>query len=464
MYKNIFNLLEFFFLLLSLVTILSVGHIDDLDILVMVTMLYISGIIAQTALKHDISHLIISTYRHYIILAVYAKLIIILLAPELTLGSLTKVGVGEYDGQLLNAVVMFLIGSLGIYIGLFFADNIYQLFSRTQKFETNFNIPQHTYKSICIVMILILLKFILIQTLDLAKPGTNPVELPIPMLTGLLNTYCIHIVLIACTYLLVVRCKNTYLIFIPVLINIAIDVSNGYKFSLITTILVMAIVHLRGSNISVFDYIVRNKSLVLACFCLLLLYPILDSYSDLTASGVNVDIYKLLHMALGNIDSSTFYIPVTEIVRRVNGIDTYVIMNFFIGANDIKVRALFDNSITQVINNGMYGVSNDVVSAAGSTLFLPLRKSLGLLGSFIFLVFFTFIFASLIKVMLSKFQNNTVVSRLFMAFMSLEFCRYLFSSGDIINNMKVTVIYCFSFWYLHYISKNKLLGINDGKR
>ena len=449
MYNQIFSKVEFL-LLIIVITLIALSEEYNKYIIILVILgSFLLFKFTNNFLKYNtVACYLNDTLRHYVLLAFYLKIIIILLVPENTLGSLPRVSDDVFNNKIYEYTLVFFVGVSSALLSLFLVSRL------PLKNSYSFTFVKLSKNTVFFVNLFYLfLKVYLVIQFDFAKPGVEPIKIPIPFVTGLLNVFCIHIILII---LLVrfLRTKNFFDLSL-LLLNIIIDVLSGYKFSIITTLIIILIFSIRNNNVNIILLVKNNIYKFIICVLLLFLYPILDLYSDLTAAGISIEPEMIIKFALSNDIKDTIILPFTEIIRRVNGLDTMILMKNYIDEGDISLINIFNNSANIIINKNMYGSNNNVISAAGATIFLIIYEASGFHGLF----FITFILSLLLCILIisgSMFiKNDLLLYRIYMPYMCFEYMRFIFSSGDYINNINSLIFLIFSFVIINVFKNSK---------
>lgn len=401
--------------------------------------------------KSELAGFLTMVARYYFLLAVPAKILLVIKFPELTTG---RINIPDWVFITYTpiALITYLSGSFGVYLALIVLSFSSLLKKHRHHEPIKLRMPKNiSYKKInseqnillIVILLIIVLKLFLIELYDFAKPGVIPKNLGIPGLTGLINTLIIHGVLLLSLILIIKESihKNISLLYVsPALINIIIDLLNGYKFSLITITLVLIIINERqriGSVIKKLPIPKNSIAQILIIFSGIFTYPILDTYSDIKGSGIDLDTSELISVVTLSPISS-----ITETLRRINGLDSFIISHYLLGNPIYDWTVFFGTQAIEDLRYSIYGRNvDDVVSALGSTIFNPailLGNQLYVtISLFLITIFFTIITNILFKLV----QSDQVVYEIMYGFLAIEFSRVFFSAGDLLGNLKIIITY-----------------------
>lgn len=469
-YTTVFAAIEgFAYLSLGIVPVMLVGQSVFLSCASLFC-IWILGVLAYKFTKYtELSRFLTMVARHYFLLAVPGKVLLALYFPHMTTG-LLDVPEWAFQRYLPLALLTYLSGAIGAYAAL-------MLLAFLRSFRTMAE-SRHPVQSEAVVghrvktssskrqirtlfllsLTAILLKVILIQVLDFAKPGVVPQSIGFPGLTGFLNSLAIHGALWL-TLMLIMKAsqlngKIPYLYLLPAFANILLDLTNGYKFSLISAAIILMIIQARGCKPGIFEKLpipVGRLGRALLLICGIVMYPVIDIYSDLMADGVAVDLLELASTALGSMTTELAFLPMTEILRRINGLDAFIISHYFLGDTSYEWTVLWGTRVVEDLRFSVYGFRvGDVVSALGSTIFNPAIRLGGQPYVAIVLFLATTFFALTAELFFQIFRKDKPLSELMLGFFAIEYSRLFFSAGDLVGNLKILLVYLAMayFWYL----------------
>lgn len=333
--------------------------------------------------------------------------------------------------EFVHSFSIFVVGFIGFVIGVFLAGRGISTYNIVY-------IRRHQPNGLLLLLLtasfLLALKILSQLFWRIGIPGVEPIALPIPMVTGVIWLMSIVSTFLAVNFYLFYAISNRrkLAIFIGlslVLINVADDLMVGIKSTLMYEVFVLIWYYLHFRRPGRIRYNELFILLFIASFAYfaVFIYKYINFYRYALISGMSMfDAIQSAISANAGDDASSMI----SILNRINGLDTIIISMALIGDFPLSFSEYLTNGAVNAVRYAVYGDRfEEILSAFGTTQFVPSYMIWGEAGVFVFFILLGFIESKYFRFLASKKNVNSGIFFAIQPVLVIEYIKIIFSSG-----------------------------------